>query len=67
MNSEERELFREMDTARLEYMELRDAKSNGCLGWCPRIAEVFEYDQKIIVAHEKYIEARNKWEATWKK
>lgn len=54
------ELRKDSDFQRDLYLELRDAKSDGC---CHRmsVSEVLAYDRTIMQAHERYQKAEQAW------
>lgn len=50
LSAKYRDLNKQRVAAGDKYLELRDAKSNGCLGWNPPIWTVVRYDEKIQAA-----------------
>jgi hypothetical protein len=57
-NEKKRELYDAMIKAENEWLKLRDAKSNGCLGFDPPIIKVMIYDEKMTQAYNKYVAAK---------
>lgn len=53
--------WKAMRAAEDKYLELRDAKSNGCLGFNPSILQVLAYDRKIEAAYAEYEKAKKEW------
>lgn len=57
MNDRIRELYRLRDKAEAAYLDLRDAKSNGCCHGFS-IPQVLAYDDKILAARDNVMDAR---------